>query len=94
MSDYLTFVFKDTLGQPTTTTLTSIVRTDRLPSTSTVYLQVFNYTTASWETVDSDNSSPVNTNFTLTGTIPSVPYSITDYLDGDVITSRIYQEKK
>lgn len=64
-------------------------QTDYAPSTSTVYLQVYNYDTPGWETKDSDNTTAVNTDFTLTSTIADT----TNYLSpSSHMTWRVYQE--
>jgi hypothetical protein len=55
---------------------------------STIYLQIFNRDTPTWETVDSDNSSAADTDFILTANIPD----LTNYKDANgVIVCRIYQ---
>jgi len=48
------------------------------PSDSTVYLQIYNFNSDSWETLDSDNSSPEDEDFTLTG---GKTTSLTDYYE-------------
>jgi hypothetical protein len=59
-------------------------------SSSTVYLQVFNYNSGSWETVDSDSTAAANTDFILTGYIDT---NVSNYYDvGNVVAFRIYQE--
>lgn len=56
---------------------------------STVYLQVFNTNTSSWETKDSDNISSSGVDFDLVADI----LDTTNYVDtSNVITCRIYQE--
>ncbi len=63
-------------------------QTNTAPSWSTVYLQIFNQVSGEWENVDSDNSSSAATDFTLSGTVPS----LTNYKDGsNVISCRVYQ---
>jgi len=59
------------------------------PSLSTVYLQIYNRNTTSWDTVDSDNTSAINTDFTLTADIAD----LTNYKDGSsVVSCRVHQE--
>jgi hypothetical protein len=41
------------------------------PSSKTVYLQIYNYNTNSWEAVDSDSGTAADTEFTLEGEITS-----------------------
>lgn len=63
--------------------------TNCAPVFSTVYLQIYNRTTLNWDTVDSDNSSPVNTDLVLGGAVDVSA----DYKDaGDIIACRVYQE--
>jgi len=59
------------------------------PSTSTVYLQIYNRDTTTWDTVDSDNTSPVDTDFVLIADVAD----LTNYKNSsEVISCRIYQE--
>ena len=63
-------------------------RTTLSPATSTVYLQIYNVNTNTWEIKDSDSTSAVDTDFELTATI----MDLTEYRDiTDSITCRIYQ---
>jgi len=60
------------------------------PSISPAYLQVYNRTLGQWETLASNNTSPANTKFTLTGTQPT---NLEDYYDANyVISVRVYQD--
>jgi len=86
--EYTIHQYKNYVEGETNCILKWIGRVNIAPSTSTVYLQIYNIDTSSWETVDSDNSSNIDTDFTLTVTITD----LTDYKDGqDLITCRIYQ---
>ena len=60
------------------------------PATKIVFLQIYNLSgTPGWDNLDSDNSSPVNTDFILTADIAD----LTNYKDGSgVITCRVYQQ--
>lgn len=59
------------------------------PSSSTVYLQIWNKTSSSWETIASDSATAANTDFTLTG---GKTTSLTDYYDtGNRVVFRVYQ---
>ena len=59
------------------------------PSDSTAYLQIYNRTSSSWETLDSDGTTAANTEFILSGTQST---SLSDYYDANYVTScRIYQ---
>lgn len=65
-------------------------QTDLAPTTSTVYLQIYNRNSTTWETLDSDNTSSANTDFTLSG---SKTTSLSDYYDGNnMISVRVYQQ--
>lgn len=57
-------------------------------STSTVYLQIYNRNTTTWDTIDSDSTTGANTDFDLTATVSS----LTNYKDGNsVVACRVYQ---
>jgi len=65
-------------------------QTDRAPSVSTVYLQIYNRNSTTWETLDSDNTTGINTDFDLTGT---QSINLSDYYDGsNWVSCRVYQE--
>ena len=60
------------------------------PSSHTVYLQIYNRTTASWTTLTSNNTASANTEFTLESTVNT---NISDYYDANyVVSCRLYQE--
>jgi len=80
--------FKDYAGSETSCTLLANLQSDYAPSTSTVYLQIYDYNLTTWETVDSDGATGANTNFELTAEIAD----LTDYVDSGIMTCRIYQE--
>ena|SRR3990167_4036197 len=66
------------------------VKSDLAPSVATVFLQVYNFTTTTWETVDSDNATAANTEFDLTA---SITVDRADYYDADnIVAFRVYQE--
>ena len=65
-------------------------KTDLAPSTSTVYLQIYNRDITTWETIDSDDATGADTEFILQATVDT---NLTDYYDGsNWIACRIYQE--
>ena len=65
-------------------------QTELAPTTSTVYLQIYNYTLASWENLDSDNTTGADTDFDLDG---SITVGVGDYYDANNhVTIRVYQE--
>ena len=80
--------FKDYAGGETSCTLTADVQSDYAPSTSTVYLQIYDYNLDEWETVDSEFEEGANTDFVLTAPIAD----LTDYVEDGIMTCRIYQE--
>lgn len=85
---YAIHQFKDFANGYNSITLNWNGQSNVAPSTSAVYLQIYNYNSSSWETLDSDNISTANTDFDLTGSIAN----LTNYKDGSsVITSRVYQ---
>ena len=80
--------FKDYAGESSSCTLEWEGQTSLVPSLSTVYLQIYNRNTTTWDTVDSDNFSNANTDFILTADIAN----LTNYKDGgNVISCRVYQ---
>lgn len=86
--EYAIHQYKNFVGGENTAFLEWEGQTNCGPSFSTVYLQIYNRDSPAWETVDSDNSSPVDTDFTLSGEI----LDLTNYKDGSqVISCRIYQ---
>ena len=81
--------FKDFAGSASSATLEWEGQSDIAPTTSTVYLQIYNYDTPAWENVHSNNTTEVSTDFILTGGIAD----LTNYKDdGNIITCRVYQE--
>jgi len=80
--------FKDYVGASNACTLEGELQTTLAPSSSTVYLQIYNLNTTTWDTVDNDNTSSVNTDFTLTANVAD----LTNYKNvSNVISCRIYQ---
>jgi len=90
---YMKFLFKEFNENESNTqkfTITWKGKSSVAPSSSTVYLQVYNRTLGQWETLASNNTSPANTKFTLTGTQPT---NLEDYYDANyVISVRVYQD--
>jgi hypothetical protein len=79
--------FKDWVGS-SPFTLEWEGQTNLDPATKTVYLQIFNRNTPTWETVDSDNTSAIDTDFTLTASKADP----TNYTDANgVIVCRVFQ---
>lgn len=66
------------------------LRVSNSPASSTVYLQIYNFNTTSWETLDSDSTSNANTDFSLTG---SKTTNLSNYYDTDyTVLARVYQQ--
>lgn len=85
---YMIHQFKNFVGSQTTGQLEWEGKTALAPSSSTVYLQIYNRNTNAWETVDSDNSSSADVDFELTAVIAD----FTNYKDAsNVIVCRVYQ---
>lgn len=87
------FLWKDQFSSNTNAVIGRWVgHTHYAPSTSAVYLQVYNQVAAEWETVDSDNTTAAETDFTLEGGVRS---NVANYYDiGNWVSFRIYQESK
>lgn len=67
------------------------VKTTLAPSTSTIYLQLWNKTLSQWDTYDTDNTTAVNTELTLTA---AENVNQTDYyMTGNFVAARVYQQK-
>ena len=65
------------------------VKSSRATSSSTTYLQIYNRDTPGWETMDSDNATGADTEFTLNGTQST---NLSDYYDGSYwVSFRVYQ---
>jgi len=89
MGQYMIHQFKDFVGANNTCQLEWEGQSSLAPSSSRVYLQIFNRNTPAWETVDSDNTSNADTDFTLT----AEKADLTHYKDAsNVICCRVYQE--
>jgi hypothetical protein len=81
--------FKDYVGTSRKCSLEWEGQSNQAPSSSTVYLQIYNVSSATWEAVDNDSTTGASTDFILEGTISD----LTDYRDGsNLITCRVYQE--
>ena len=88
-SEYAMHQFKDYVGGSPSANLEWEGQSDLAPSSSTVYLQIYNRDTPGWETIDSDDSTAANTDFSLIANIAD----LTNYKDGsNVISCRVFQE--
>jgi len=90
-NEYVIFLWKGKNDNNTDNiSITCISKTSLAPSSSTVYLQIYNQNGSVWETKDSDNTTAADTEFPLTSTIS---VDVSDYYDGsNWVTWRVYQE--
>lgn len=87
--EYAIHQYKDNVGNRMSATLYWDGQTDFSPRSSTVYLQIYNRNSTSWQTVDSENNVDANTDFVLTADISN----LANYKDGsNIICCRIYQQ--
>ena len=61
------------------------------PSSATVTLEIYNYNTSSWETLDTDSSTAADTDFILSGETPIDPALVDDYFSGFFMACRVKQ---
>lgn len=86
---YAVFLFIDERAQQESLQFEWNGQTSLAPSESTVYLQVYNRTSGLWETLDSDNTSSADLDFTLTGMITA---DLINYFDTSLqVSCRVYQ---
>jgi len=86
--DFIIHQFKTFISE-SSATITSVGQSTQATSTSTVYLQIYNRDTTTWDAIDNDNTTNANTDFTLTGVVAD----LTNYKDAsNVISCRVYQE--
>jgi hypothetical protein len=65
-------------------------RANKAPSSSPVYLQIYNISSGDWELVDTENSVAANVEFTLSAEIST---NISNYYNTSYVVSfRIYQD--
>jgi Lysophospholipase L1 and related esterases len=87
-NEYILHQFKHYAGTHKQASVQAEVRAELAPSSSTVYLQVYKVSTSSWETIDYDDTTGSNTDFTLSANLND----LTNYKDEDgIITFRVYQ---
>lgn len=90
--EYPIFLWKDRNTNSTDAiTVSCTLKSNCATTEQTAYLQIYNRTTGSWETLDSDSVTARDTEFTLSGTQST---DLSDYYDGDNwISCRVYQAK-
>jgi hypothetical protein len=87
--EYVLHQFKDYVGDVNSATPEWEGQTNLAPTSATVYLQIYNRNTTTWDTIASNNSSNADTDFTLTNTVSD----LSNYKDASkVISCRVYQE--
>ena len=70
--EHAIFQFKDkNLDGYSAASVLARVKSSTAASTAPIYLQIYNQTTNSWETLDVDHSTAANTEFILSGAIPT-----------------------
>ena len=79
--------FKDYVGTETNCKLEWEGQSSIAPSSVTVYLQIYNQNTTTWDAVVSNNATAVDTDFILTGDVTD----LTNYKDNNLISCRVYQ---
>lgn len=91
LDPYGVFVWKDKhINSTDVIVSTCKLKVSRASSTNTVYLQIYNRNSGLWETLDSDNVTAADTEFTLNGTQTT---NLSYYYDGSFFaTHRIYQK--
>lgn len=88
-NQYMIHQFKDYIGSAGACNVSWEGQTTWPPASSTVNLQIYNRNTTTWETIDSDNTTAEDTDFTLSANIADT----TNYKDGDgYISCRVYQQ--
>ena len=91
LDPYAIFVWKNKHTNNKDVIISScVLKTSIAPSVSTVYLQIYNRNSGTWETLDSNNTATANTEFTLSGTQSS---NLSNYYDDSFwVSFRIYQK--
>jgi len=88
-SEFMIHEYKNFVGANSSCQLHWEGQTTLEPNVSTVYLQIYNRDTTTWDTVDSDNASLADADFLLVADVAD----LTDYKDvGNLVSCRIYQE--
>jgi len=81
--------FKEFVGEQVACQVEVEARSTLGCNLSTTYLQIYNHTSGDWDTIDSDNSTAADTDFSLISDVAD----LTDYKDSsNVISCRVYQE--
>jgi len=88
--EYTVHLFKEqNVNNTDEISITVNLRSDLAPSSSTVYLQVYNFTDNEWEAVDNDSTTGADTDFDLEG---EITVDVGEYYDGgNYVAFRVYQ---
>jgi len=85
--EYAIHQFKNEVGTASSITFNCNLQSDLSTVTQPMVLQIYNYNSTTWETLDTENTVGANTDFTLTGNIPDM----TNYVSSGWCTCRVYQ---
>jgi hypothetical protein len=86
--EYILHQYKNFVSVANSCDIEAELKSSLAPTLSTVYLQIYNRDSSTWETIDSDNTSSADTDFILTASV----VDLTNYKDAtEVISCRIYQ---
>lgn len=81
--------FKNFVGSSVSCTPLCNLQSTLAASASTIYLQIYNQNTTTWDTIASNNTASANTDFDLTVNVPD----LTNYKKANnTISCRVYQE--
>jgi hypothetical protein len=87
--EYAIHQYKDFVsGEVSSVNIETELQSNLAPSSSAVYLQVYNRVSSEWETLDSNNSASANTDFTLSYALSSLENFKDEH---GVISCRVYQ---
>jgi len=86
---YAIHQFKDYVGEETACIITWNGQTNTDPAVRPVYLQIYKKSTDTWETLETYNTSTIDSDFTITHTMED----LTNYVDSYIITCRVYQQE-
>ena len=85
---YMIHQFKNFIGETTFCNIEWQGQSTLAPSVTPVYLQIWNYLTNQWETIDSNSTAYVDTDFELSASMGD----LTNYKNSsNIITCRVYQ---
>jgi hypothetical protein len=86
---YAIHQFKDFVGGNVSATVEWYGRSNLAPSSSTVYIQIFNHTLSEWVTLDSNDSADADADFGFLVHISDLG----DYKLDNLISCRVYQQQ-